>query len=122
MIKEAEGGSPFIAQWLLTKSSAPTRQRLPRRSLRRPLTQRSPSPKNFSSRSRTSTASAGSRASMKSRLHIRGDARVYRPRTPSVLFNLNDKNANHIPDEPDGDDGFSAAAAALARRAGAELG
>src|SRR6516165_4981960 len=65
--------SPFIARWLLTKSSAPTRQRLPRRSLKRPLTQRSPLPKNFSSRSRTSMASAGSRAPMKSRLHIRGD-------------------------------------------------
>src|SRR5215472_6895324 len=37
-------------------------ERLPRRSLKRPLTQRSPSLKNFNSRSRTSTASAWARA------------------------------------------------------------
>jgi hypothetical protein len=32
---------------------------------------------------------------MTSRLSIRGEVRVYRPRTPSVLFDLDDENANH---------------------------
>src|SRR5262249_24068538 len=53
-----------------------------RRSLKRPLTQRSPSPKNINSRLRTSTASAGSRAYMTP--PDQDDERVYRPRTPSV--------------------------------------
>src|SRR5215471_379325 len=72
---------------MLRKSSAPTRQRLPRRSLKRPLTQRSPSPKNFNRRSRTSTASAGSYAPMTSRLRVRGGGQVYRPPRPSSRLN-----------------------------------
>src|SRR6516165_12554856 len=92
--------SPFIARWLLTKSSAPTRQRLPRRSLKRPLTQRSPLPKNFSSRSRISMASAGSRAPMKSRLHNRGDvgsvSPAIAPRPLLILCRIGSKTRQNL--------------------------
>src|ERR1700730_13651446 len=70
---------------MLTKSSAPTRQHLPRRSLKRPFIQRSPSPKNFSSRFRTSMASAGSSACIMTAPDRGNTPNVSPPAEPSYI-------------------------------------